>query len=548
LDPHRLVAVGGVKVVSQQLDVDTGRLEAWFIQADPDVNGARPPQLQQTIQEPVRPAAYSQEAPPQAAIRNVVKQPSLQKFHVGGDKIRLRAIVRGRLFDLDDLFIEGKADIVETRTALPNQEPIFARGDWLELRQGSIPAATIVQLKGQPAEVGGRGMSLAGRAIDLERGRNELRIDGLGEARMPVAGMAIGAGVVRGGEQESGARSQARELETADKGQRGAAEKLHIVWENGLVFDGQTVRIAGNVEMRTATQVAKAPILEVALSQRFDFQAQGVQAQPELARVFLDGATSGVHATSDGRDQFGQIVSREQLHARNLLIDQLAGTMRAEGPGWVSSVRRQGTGFGVQGVGGQESVIRGQEAVGGGQGTGKNAGLDSVHVAFEKELVGDMATRQVEFRQQVQTTYSPAKDFADVIAADLLGSLGDRMMVMTSDVLTVTELVGPAARYFELLARGNTKVHGQRIDVDAPIVGYSSDKETLKVEGDGRATAKIWIRDTMGSEPNSLQGQRFTYNLRTGELQTDVINRLHFTLPPQLKLPGTPFTGSNNGR
>jgi len=122
------------------------------------------------------------------------------------------------------------------------------------------------------------------------------------------------------------------------------------------------------------------------------------------------------------------------------------------------------------------------------------------------------------------------------------------MMVMTSDVLTVTELVGPAARYFELLARGNTKVHGQRIDVDAPIVGYSSDKETLKVEGDGRATAKIWIRDTMGSEPNSLQGQRFTYNLRTGELQTDVINRLHFTLPPQLKLPGTPFTGSNNGR
>ena len=34
--------------------------------------------------------------------------------------------------------------------------------------------------------LGVRGMSLAGRAIDLERGKNELRIDGLGEATLPI--------------------------------------------------------------------------------------------------------------------------------------------------------------------------------------------------------------------------------------------------------------------------------------------------------------------------------------------------------------------------
>src|SRR5262249_31398446 len=105
-------------------------------------------------------------AGPQAAIRDI-KQPTLQRFHVGGDQIQLQAIVRGRAFELEDLLIDGKADILETRTPEPNLEPIFARGGKLVLRQGSLPSATTVQITGYPAEVGGRGLSLAGGTIDL---------------------------------------------------------------------------------------------------------------------------------------------------------------------------------------------------------------------------------------------------------------------------------------------------------------------------------------------------------------------------------------------
>src|SRR5262249_16352166 len=156
----------------------------------------------QPIHEPVRPAAYSPETTPQAAIRSV-KPPTLQKFHVGGDKIQLRAIIRGRLFDVEDLFIDGKADILETRTPKPKQEQILGRGGSLELRQGSQPSAR-VQINGQPAEVGGRGMSLAGRRIDVERGKNEMRIDGLGEAMMPVQGSGVGVQGFVTGNRESG--------------------------------------------------------------------------------------------------------------------------------------------------------------------------------------------------------------------------------------------------------------------------------------------------------------------------------------------------------
>jgi hypothetical protein len=540
LVPHRLVAVGGVKVVSQQLDVDTGRLEAWFVNQPPSGADGDPNGIQRTfppapIQEPVRPAAYSPDSLPRGAIRNVVKQPSLQKFHVGGEKIQLRAIVRGQVFDLDNLDIEGKADILETRTPAPNQEPFFARGDWLQLRQGSVPAATTVELKGQPAEIGGRGMSLKGRTIELERGKNEVRINGLGEAVIPAKGSGFGPtnGMMPG---MVGAIPAA-----APAGPANPAEKLNIVWQDGLVFDGQTARFAGNVEMRTTEQVANAPVLEVMLNQRMDFLATAAPTQPELARVILDGQTTGIYLRNEGHDESGQIVSREQLRARALQFDQLAGKLHVAGPGWVSSVRKQGAGMGVPGLPGQVDANRVQQAEG-------NANLMSVHVAFEKEIVGDLAARQIEFRQQVETTYSPAKDYADVIAADTIANLSERMLLMTSDTLTVTEFLQPPERWFELRATGNTKVRGQRIDVDAPIVGYSSDKETLIVEGDGRADAKVWFHHAAGADPASLKGQKFTYNIRTGELRTDVVDRLHFALPPQLKLPGLPAPGSANPR
>lgn len=181
------------------------------------------------------------------------------------------------------------------------------------------------------------------------------------------------------------------------------------------------------------------------------------------------------------------------------------------------------------------------------QGTGDSKPLTSVHVAFEKEVVGDLAKREIQFRQNVETTYSPANDFSEEIAADKIANLDARVVLMTSEVLTVTEFLGPP-RWFELRATGSTKVRGQKFDVDAPIVGYSSDKEMLTVEGDGRADAHLWMRDATGAEPLALKGQRFRYNIRTGWAGQEGVDRLQFTLPQDFKLPSSPFTGGANSR
>jgi hypothetical protein len=535
LVPDRLLAIGKVHVVSTQLDVDTDRLEAWFINLPAEPAKMQPLLPPQRIREPVEAAAFLQEELPQGTIRGVVRQPSMQKFHVSGAKIQMQAVVRGRLFDLEDLNIDGEAAIEETRTPEPGQEPIRVRGELLELRQGTKPDATI-QVSGRPAEVSGRGMRLAGGQIQVQRGKNEMRIDGPGEATLP------------GGEQ--GGRSQ----EPGATGQAGPPQKMHLVWQEGLLFNGLVARFAGDVQVRTGTQVALAPVLEATLSQRFDFQAMGGTAgssssadarvgkppvapngQPELASVFLDGGMRGVYVENRGSDEFGQQTSREQMKARNLTVDRIAGKLHAAGPGWVNSVRRGSAGLpGATGSAGSLPAMPSPQVPN--QQSIDKQPLTSIHVAFEREMVGDLSRREIEFRQQVLTTYSPANDFNDVIAADPLGSLDERMVLMRSDLLTITEFIQPSARWFEMRATGHTTVHGQKIDVDAPIVGYSSDKDVLTLEGDGRAEAKAWLHRTPGDDPARFQGQRLQYNLRTGQMQTDGIKNFHIPLGPNIKI------------
>jgi hypothetical protein len=525
--PLRLLAVGSVRLISPQLDADTDRLEAWFTHLPPELPQQPPPAAPPgIIREPiaVQQASFSPAAPPQAAIRDVIRPPNLQKFRVGGGAIQMQLVVRGRQFDLEDLNIRERAAIDETRTPEPGQEPIRLRGDLLELRHGTQPDATLV-VTGQPSEVAGRGMSLAGGKIEVFRSENLLRINGPGEATMPAERSQWGQG--------SGDRGPV----TASSGQGAqptVPAKMHIVWQEGLTFDGLVARCAGGVEIRTATQTALAPALDATLGRRIDFQATSGQPQAELARVFLDGGTTGVYVESRTFDDYGAQISREQLRARNVSVDQIAGTLHAAGPGWVSSVRKS-SGLREQGAGnaGQASVISSQEP----------ESLTCIHVAFEREIAGELKGRWIEFRQQVQTTYSPANSFSDLIVANPLQKMSERMMLMTSDTLRVTEMISPPARWFELLAAGGTKIEGDRFHVDAPKVGYVSDKEWLTIQGDGRADARIWV--TRPEQKGNWAGQKLRYNLRTGELQNDVARSIHIELGPNtnLPIPSVPATG-----
>jgi len=528
--PDRMLAIGKVRMVSPGLDVDTGRLEAWFRHLPVEEQPARQPRgIDHPIREPVARVSYAEDAGPSATIHGArARAERAQKFQVTGDVVRTQLFVRGSKFDVEDLSIRGRAQIDEVHTPQPQLEPLRVRGDFLEVRSGTRPEAT-VEISGFPAEVAGRGMALAGSKIEMQRSSNEVRIDGPGEARLPAGGMAGGGLVPLPGAGGAPAVTGTAALENPAK---QASQTAHIIWQQGMVFDGLVARFMGEVQVRTAAQTAHMPMLEATLTRRLDFgtplaaATAGPMPTPVgLARVLLDGGEKGVYIESRGVDELGQLVSRDQMSVRGAVLDQVSGGLRAQGPGWVSTVRR-GASAGA--------------AIGGGAAVAASApqnadALTSIHVAFEREMVGDLNQRWIEFRQEVRTTYSPAEDFGDVIAAEALAPLGERMVLMRSQTLRITDTSFAQARSFALAAEGGAKVEGRNMFVDAPRLKYASDKEALTIEGEGRVLARIDY--FQGGRPVTTQAQRIWYNLRSGELKLDGAN-IQFPLGGELKFPG----------
>jgi hypothetical protein len=546
--PDRLKAIGGVKLSSLQLDADTSQLEAWFINLPPEDAPAAPPsEPGQPVREPVAPAGYSampnsgpgagllpakedgrqpgagllsvKEPEGQQASGEVIRAPNLQKFYAGGGLIQMQLVVRGRKFDLEDLTIRGHAVIDETRTPEPGQDPIHIAGDRIEVRGGTTTEATC-QVHGQPAEVGGRGLSLAGGVVQVHQGQNRMWIDGPGEATFPAP--SEGALLPGGGSQVG--RQEALPVPQP----AGPPQKMHLDWQRQFHFDGLTARFEGEIQVRTATQRAQGQLLEARLAQRLNFAATGKQSQPALARIDLHGDANGVYVESRGLDELGEQISREQGQTRNLMIDCIAGTLHADGPGWVSAVRRAGTTPLGAPVATNGPIV---PAAG-------EASLTSVHVAFERAIDGTLAKRQIVFHDRVRTTYSPANEFSDLIEAKLPRDLGERGMLMTSDKLTLTEMIVSGRRWLEAQATDRVVAEGQLMTVEAASIRYTSDKEVLTIEGSPRTPIRGWYVREPGQQPSTIRGQKMNYHLRSGQLDLESVDRIEFDLNGGLKLPG----------
>jgi hypothetical protein len=505
----RLLATGKVSVDSPQLIAQTARLEAWFANL--------PPAL---VQQPIAPGGPLPLAPfPSPLADRAGPAPSPQQFKVVGDLIQMRIVLRGKQAELDELIIRGTARIDETRTPEPGQEPIHIAGDSLTLRGGSTPDAKI-EVAGHPAELGGRGIRFIGGVVNMHRGENRAWIDGPGEATLPIPeGDSLAAIPL------AGASAPVREP-GAPRQPTGPPKKMHVVWQNGLSFDGQTIRLDGEVETRTSTQLILCPTLEVTLSQPLDLSELRGQRPLELGRLHLDG---GVYLENRSLDERGEQISHDQFKAKNLTIDRLAGKINADGPGWVSSVRR-----GVGSLPGAPAGISPQPAGGSAQ------ALSSIHIQFEQRIDGRLAEHTIEFQRKVRTTYSPAKDFDDLIVARTPADLGEQGVLMTSDKLSVTEMQVGGQKWLEMWAKENVVVEGRTFTVRAASVRYTSDKEVLTIEGNGRQDAEIWYQSVPGQPRTYTSARKLRYWIREGEFDGEDFNILDLQqLSPRLRLPGS---------
>ncbi len=521
--PDRLLALGSVKLDSPRLNVRTTRLESWFVHLPAIPQEPKPKPLPPI--GPVDPAAHSHTDEPMPAKR----LPSLQHFDLAGDLIQMQIVRAGEEMNLENLTIRGHVSLDEPRTPEPGQQPIHMAGDLLELR-GGVSGPGKIDIIGQPAEVGGRGMSLAGNAIHLVRDENRLWIEGPGEAKVPAVEIR---------NQGAGIRSQ--EVTTKVPGSAFRAQKpsaagtltmptgpINIVWQEGLTFDGQTAEITGDVQARTKTQVATCKKLEATLSTPINF-ADMENATADLGKLKLDG---GVHVVSRSVDERGEQQSYDQLQVRDLVIDRAAGSLYAAGPGWLSSTR---VGKGLPGP--AETSLPATTPAD----PNTPPKLNYIFVSFEGEIVGDLAKREIQVQRLVRTTFAPVNDWDTRVEVNRLEDLGEKGVLMTSERLTVTEMA-PAGQpaWIEASASGNTVVEGKNFTVHAPRITYTSDKEVLSLEGDGRADAELWYRTVPGQPSSYGAASKWRYWLRTGLFDVEGARPFEFQLNgiDKIRLPG----------
>ena len=139
-------------------------------------------------------------------------------------------------------------------------------------------------MTGHPAELGGRGIDFIGGTVNVQRGENRAWIDGPGEATLPIPEGDSLVAIPLAGSAEP-VREPRIESPNAPRPPAGPREKLHVVWQDGLSFDGQTIRLDGEVVARTATQLVLCPTLEVTLSQPLDLSDLRGQRPLELGRL-----------------------------------------------------------------------------------------------------------------------------------------------------------------------------------------------------------------------------------------------------------------------
>lgn len=495
--PDRLLALRGVEVDSPKLHAKTDRLEAWFFTPDPTV--VSEPSKQPL---PFKPGTLiggtdAQKGPP-------------QKFDVSGQLVQMR-IANGKVSGVEDLTIQGGAQIDEIQTSSPGQAPVKLRGEAVELRGGTTPDA-IVHVVGQPAKISARGLSLQGDAIHLHRGENRVWIDGPGDATFPLPQKITPPGGPLDRPLTPPVARPANEP-VVRPSDTATPEFMRVTWQRRMNFDGQTIHLEEDVQARTTTQLVLCGTLDAMITERIDFADPRTDQKVGLAEMKLDG---GVYLENRTLDELGQQTSFDTLETPNLYINQLTGAMKAVGRGKLLTIRKGA----IKVPGAPEQPAPAAAA--------PDGSLTHLLVSFQRGMTGDLNRRTVQFEQNVESIYTRVADWRDRVTIEMidqrgLSALGEQGILMSSDAMQVAQVVPPQGGEpsYELMAEGNTRVDGRVFTARAHRISYTSLKDMLVVKGDGRTDAELWYQQK-GAATHAYQAAReFRYWPKTGAIEVE---------------------------
>lgn len=480
IEPDRLMAHGNVTVDSQQLSGQTERLEMWFEYEDTEEPVA-------TSDPAVRPPTTPPARPPSSPL---LPQDSDRKYDVRGSLVRALLVHSNDKTHIENITIEGNVRLAEVYRGAPGESPLIVTGDLLQVRNADRESG-VFHISGTPATVMSRGMTTMSKNIQIDRQANRLWIVGPGEMTATLE----------------------RDL---NGNEINSPEPVHILWRDGFDFDGQSAHIGQGVQISTSSQTATADRLDLLLSQRIDFAHPDLNGgQIEVRQI---GLKQNVEIENRTIEDNG-IVSIDRVHVDDIVVDQLTGLMRANGPGWLSTVRRSQSSETLFGVPPSGDLRPSEPSVN----DSEQEELSYLRVEFSGHAEGNLNDKEIRFFDQIHTVYGAVAHWDETLSVERSNGPGGEEIRLDCDQLVVREMgthpTGRAA--IEIEAIGRTLVEGRAFTARAHRISYTEEKDLLVLEGDGRSPAELFHQTRVGGTVSRFAGRKILYGRTNNQIQVD---------------------------
>lgn len=537
--PRRMLAIGSVEADTPELRGATQRMELIFNYPEPSkAKGSNP-----TAPAPASSGGESQRR--SSSNSNRPDAPPDAKYDLVGDFIKVEIESEGDAEPaISEVTVHKNLRFERFDLTDPSAPPLRVSGDQFKLTGGIRGDAEVV-ISGSPAEVSAEDISITGPEIHLQQRRNRVYIDQPGKVVIRDLANALAAG-----ESEEPASPLGESL---------TAKLIEVAWSGRMEFDGKKVAferdVVANLLLADRDGIENeleilSGSLELYLNRPVSF---GARAQlPEerygdklsLDRLIFDG---GVDITNDAFDARDRRTAFDQLHARNLSYDHVSGGFKADGPGYVSSVRRgAGVGASLTSPLGRPTNSR---PTSNSESANKN-GLTYLRVDFDGAITGNLFNRDLTFDRRVQAVYSPVEAWEDVIDPNVKGALGEEGLALQAEEMSIFQVGDPNAKgeaAFEFEARGNVMIEGSRFLAYGARTSYAPAKRLVLLQGSPRKDCEIQKLNERGVVEFKQTAGQMLYRTDTREVQIKNAGQSQVFETPQMRLPqtgGTPSTGA----
>ena len=508
--PDRLLAEGKVVGNSPQFACNVQCLETWFINPSIGPHGAA-----------AAPTAATPAAPGQASVSPLSGQPAIpggRQAHmaISGRLLQARVLLHDQQQgELTEATVVDNVRVEETQTAKPDDLPLLVTGQWLHATEAGSPQAKVT-VTGAPAHMQGRGMSLTGPNIHIDRGANRLTMEGPGWMEKFLD----------------------RDLENRPLSQPGT---MKIDWQKGMVFDGRKAHFQDSVKVTGETQLLRTGWLDVCFQRPISFSEAQPQQQPTVEKLICG---DGVAIENRGMDH-GQPDSYDRMYLQNFELNNLSGDFHGDGPGWLVRVQR-GSGQGFMVPGGPLAGPGGAAVQPVGLGPRSQAPDPNqktcIHLKFVKSLTGNKFRKTCEFHGQVRAAYAPVDSWTATLESDNPNVLGPQSFVLHCNDLAVDDMSpmsGSGSRNVELTGSGNVKAESTIYTARCYRLTYSQQKDMMILDGDGRSDAELFKQEGgEGTAESHVSAQQIQYFPRTNQAIVNGVHSLDMPQAPRAAGPG----------